>query len=505
MPSSLYGLYSAQRSLSLNQAAIDLINNNVANINTPGYSKQRAEISQQSSGNISTEPINAAQDSMGATIDAISRNREVYIDNYYRTESADFNYYKELAENASFIEDITNELDNTGINSSLDAFYQALSQLSSNPDNYVTRNNVVQKATELTTKLNSVYSRLENLRTNLVGDPDNSDTLSNSKIKIAADDLNDKLNQVATLNNSIILSTAQGSSPNHLLDKRDLLLDEISERIPANIEYQTNGAANITLGSTSLVSGNTQTGFFDVAVGDADNPALLQIDNAVGGTLVSNAYSITTSGQMGAILEMGGSEANKLTIKSVMDDLNTLASELASEINTLQLGGQYIDSSADPHVLDSTNMYNIFVDDSGTTANITAGNITLDSNIVSDPFLIAAADSASAAAETGDGSNALAMSQIRNSLLSNLGGSTTEQYVTKIVGEIGSKAATIQDNFDTKESITQQIKMKRESVTGVNLDEELTDLIRFQRAYEASARILTVVDQNIKTIIGMAR
>ncbi|OGI01629.1 MAG: flagellar hook-associated protein FlgK [Candidatus Melainabacteria bacterium GWF2_37_15] len=518
--STLFGIYNAQRSLSLNQAVMDIINNNIANINTPGYSKQRAEISQLTSGNISTIPQNAAQDSMGAVIDAITRNRDLFLDNYYREEKSSLSYYQELSENADLIEDITNELDNTGIGSSLNELYLSLSQLSANANDFVLRNNVIQKAVELSTKFNSIYSQLENQRTNLVGDYTQPDTLDGSKVKIISDDLNDKLNSIADLNNSIILATAEGTSPNFLLDNRDTLLDEISQYIPADIKQEINGSVTISLGNTLLVSGKTQTGFFSVTSGDIDNPATLQIENPTGGVLVADAYSLVSSGQLGAVLEMGGSEANELTIKSVMDNLDTLAYELANTINNLQISGQYmVENPAGSGIYELTNGDDIltvpietppyfFVDDAtaGTIPATAAGFaklICINDAIADDPYQISAASATAGIEETGDGANALLMSQARNSVIAGLGGATTDQYLINMVSDVGSKANRISTNYEIKENISQQLKMKRESVIGVNLDEEMADLIRFQRSYEASARVFSAVNDNIKTILAM--
>ena len=513
MTGTLFGIYNAQRSLAMNQAVIDLINNNISNMNTPGYSKQRAEIAQQTSGNNSTIPQNACQDVMGAVITDITRNRDSYLDNYYRTQNSDLNYYQELSENAGLIENITNELDNIGINNSLNEFYKSLSQLSTNSTDVVARNNVVQKAIELTTKFNSAYSRLEDQRTSLVGDITPSG-LENSKIKAAVDDLNDKLSAVAGLNDNIVLTSSQGNSPNYLLDQRDMLLDKISALIPVDISLQSNGAVTLTLGNTTLVSGREQIGNFEITTGTVDNPAIVQIKNPTGGIYVADAYSLIDSGKIGAILEMGGSEANKLTIKSVMDDLTTLAQQFATEINAIQTGGQIIDSSANPHVLTLDGdpatagvdpIPNLFVDDAatGTTAGITAGNICINNAIINDPYKIAAADAVSDPTETGDGGNAASMYQVRDILIAGLGSCTAEQYITNLAGELGSKASTIEHNLDIKENVSQQISLKRHSVIGVNLDEEMTDLIKFQRAYEASARVFSIIDQNIKTILNM--
>jgi len=527
MTATLFGIYNAQRALSMNQAVIDLINNNISNINTPGYSKQRAEIAQLTSGNISTIPQNATQDVMGAIITDISRNREAYLDSYYRSENSKFNFYKELNENSNLIEDITNELNNIGLNNSLGSFYDSLNQLSTNPTDIVIRNNVVQKGLEVATKFNSVYSRLEDLRENLVGDYTNPTTLENCKLKLATNELNDKLNSVADLNDSIILATSQGSSPNYLLDQRDKILDEISELIPVDITSHSNGAVTLSLGTTNLVSGADQVGFFEVSAGDIDNPAVVEIKNSSGGTFVSDAYSLIDGGQIGAILEIAGSEANKLTIKTVMDDLDTLAFNFADTFNTIQTSGRYIDDSANPpelsnnttNPIDATaplddDPVNFFVDDAaaGTfpgTADGFAGTITINDTITNNPYQISAADAGLVGAElteTGDGSNALLMAQVRDdNSIATLGGATTEQYITNMVGEIGSRASTIKNNYDIKENVSQQVSLKREAVIGVNLDEEMTDLIRFQRSYEASARVFNVVNQNIQTILNMVR
>jgi len=519
MTSTLFGIYNAQRSLSLNQAVIDLINNNIANINTPGYSKQRAEISQLTSGRYSTIPINAVQDSMGAVIDSITRNRDTFLDSYYRRESSDYYYYDELDDAAGIIEDITTELDNTGINSSLNSFYQALSELAANANDFVMRNNVVQKAVELSIKFNSTYEQLEAQRENLVGDYTRPETLESSKIKLLADDVNNKLSSLANLNETIVLATAQGASPNYLMDQRDKLLDEISQYIPADIQSFENGSVTVSLGTTVLVSGKEQTGFLSVSSGDLDNPAVVQVENATGGILIADAYSLIDSGKMGAVLEMGGSEAGKLTIKSVMDNLDTLAYEFANSVNALQTTGQYmVENPPGSGTYELTNGDDLltplietppefFVDSSTGVAPLAAdgfaGVININDLLLNDPYQISAADASSSAEETGDGANALGMFQLRNTLIAGLGGATQEQYIINMVSDIASKANTIKNNYDIKENITQQLKMQRESIIGVNLDEEMTDLIRFQRAYEASARVFSAVDQNIKTIIAM--
>jgi len=516
MPSTLYGIYNAQRSLSMSQAALDIINSNVANMNTVGYSKQRLDIQQVSNSSAYEDPLEASQSGAGAVIQGITRNRDVFLDNYYRTQNADLSYYKEYADNAIQMEDIVNELGDNGLNESMTNFYNSLSQLASNPNDYVVRTSVIQNAVALATKFNDSYSGLEDLRTSLVGEFGNADSISQSKLSLNVDDLNDKLRAVANLNNQINLSTVQGITPNALLDQRDLLLDRISEYIPVTLNYENNNTVSVNVGQFELVKGTELKGVFSVTAGpDDNNPSTLQITNDNGGIISKNAYSLLNSGKLGAILQVGGNDSSKLTIKEVMDSLNTLAGEFSNAINTVQLNGRYIDNSSSPYEL-SNNTSNpidatlpldadpeaMFLD-SDASGTINAKNISVNQNLINNPYFVCAAALTSGLSETGDGSNSLAMSQVRNQNIATLGGTTTQGFISSFVGVLGSKSSTIQNSYDVKDNVVSQLEQKRESKVGVNLDEELTDLIRYQKSYEAAAKIMKTINETLSTIINM--
>ncbi len=323
------------------------------------------------------------------------------------------------------------------------------------------------------------------------------------------------LASVANLNDKINVSTAQGMTPNALLDQRDLLLDKVSEYIPVSITYEKNNTVSLSLGTVALVRGQDQTGVFSIQPGATnDNPSIIQIKNEAGSLLSNDAYSLISSGKIAAILQMGGSDTNKLTIKGLTDSLDTLANQFASALNYYQANGRYIDSSTTPHELSTAAdpaPQDFFVDSSG-FGTITAKSISVNSALISDPFQIAAASLTSGATETGDGSNALLMSNVRNLkelviagpvTVMNLGGTTTQGYVTNLVGKLGTQSKNLQDNYDVKDNVLSLLRQKRESVIGVNLDEELADLVRFQRSYEASARVLTTISETLSTIINM--
>lgn len=516
MTSSMFGIYNAQRALLTNQAAMNLISTNISNINTPGYSKQRLELSPGTTLTSEADtPLVAAQSGMGAVIDDISRNRSTYLDNSYRDENSKLSYYTELNSNVSSMEDITNELgDATGIGQSFNDFYNSAQQLSINPTDSVTKNDFVQKSIDLCDKFNQDYSRLTQLRTGLVGDISNPASLDTSKIKISCDDLNTQLKTIADLNHTISLATAQGTTPNSLLDQRDELIDKISSYIPVNVTTESNNLVTLSLGSTDLVKGVDQVGFFKVVAGDASNPATVKILDSDNNDVVSNANSLITAGSIGALLEIGGSDPTKATISGILGSLNNLALDFAKKVNAIQEQGQYI-NTADQLTPVTSSLgpppvtFDLFVNNTSSSiadyTNLTAGNITVNQDIMNNPYKIATASAASAPEETGDGSNILQMAQLRNQKSAALGNSTTEEYLYAISGKLGVQIKTIQDKQESQSSIVDQITQKKESATGVNLDEELTDLVRFQRSYEASAKVLTAMDQILQKIINMGQ
>lgn len=503
MTSGLHGIYLAQRSLALNQAAINLINNNIANMNTEGYSKQRLEISQLTALNNGSSNYAAAQSGLGAEIDAVTRNRDAYLDAYYRKESTNLAYYQELNSNATLLEGITNELSGSGIGNALASFYNTAQQLSQNPTNSVIRADFMQKALDVTTQLNQTASQLTELRTSLVGDVDVSGSLAQSRISLTCTDLNEDLKELAELNQTINIATAQGNVPNGLLDKRDLLLDKISETIPITVTQGANNLINVSLDSTLLVQGASLKGSFNVSAGDSSNPAIVTFVPTTGSPVTP---SITT-GKLGALIEIGGSEEGKLTINNVLTELNKLAKEFATEINTIQAGGKYIytDTSVSPPVnkLSADTPENIFIPESGTT--ITAANITVNDNILKDPLKIAAASGTAEENATGDGNNALSMAQLRDKNILLLGNTTTENYLSTVVGKTGVQIKSLETKSDSQEALVQQVLQRRESTTGVSLDEELTDLVKYQRAYEASAKIFNVVNEVLQQIMQLVR
>lgn len=681
MTSSLFGIYNTQRALLMNQAAINIVNSNISNMNTEGYSKQRLEVSQSvKAGKNSGSLLEASQSGLGAYIDTISRNRDAYIDSYYRKESTKLNYYSELHNNNLIVEDITNELSDTGVNKVLNDFYTVANQLSANPTDSVARTDFAQKAESVTLKLNGLYDQLNNYASSIAGVSSNPSTFDESRMGTEVTSLNTKLQNLTDLNNTIISSSSQNITPNGLLDQRDKLLDDISKSIPITIKQTPGNLVIVSLEGNDLVSGNKFMSKFvydnkDPLGNDTTNAPVLKLKqvNEPKNILRQNVNGLVNSGKIGALLDLTSTDTTKPnSINGILEKLNVLARNFAKEINDIQVSKQpdtvslaIAKNKIPSELIKATE--SIFTSSDSIAASemvgaipdyshLTAGNIKINSAILNDPFKIAAAtlklnavdpnkapydvakttftaakatydgivgtptpaqqttydkalsafdtakttyksaadtdayntakttfnaiatptpmdiatyntakttyksaydadtyntaktaftnakatydaipapsltqqttyDTALSAfntakddytnlllpnikTQTGDGSNALLLSQLRNKSLTginSLNGSTTEQYVNSIMGNFGVQTGTVKDKLDSQTSVVDQVKQKRETAIGVNLDEELTDLVKYQRAYEASSRVFNVVNQMLQQIINLGK
>ena len=542
MVSSLFGYYNSVRAMQVNQAALNIVNNNISNMNTEGYSKQSLDLEQNVLNNNTSNLYELAQAGGGADIQAISRNREAFLDNYYRNENSTMEYYDEYSSNVKLIESITNELGTSSISTALSNFYAASQKLSTNPSDSVVRNNFLQASQDLCIKFNQTSSQLANLRESVAGDVNKDGSLELSKIAVTCDDLNQKLEALTDLNKNIALTSSQGLTPNGLLDQRDLLLDQISSIIPVSIETNSGNLVTLKFNSVTLVGGTEKFASFKPTKGlTNDQPAVVQLVDVNSNPLIADISTKSPTGTLGALLDISGSNASKLNVNNMLKDLNTLATTFANEVNTLQRGGQYIDSATNTLKLVTTNVsdgvggttvltvpasaapFDVFVNDATlnsvvAASDITAANITISNNILNDPFKIAASKSAVTPADTavlgstdtindvnaiGDGANALVLAQLRTKTITALNKNTTEGFLTSLSGRVGVQSQSINDKHSVQSSIMSQIETKRASVSGVNLDEELSDLIKYQRAYEASARVFSTVDSILKTILGL--
>ena len=497
MVSSFFGLFTAQRSLTTSQTAMNVVSNNIANANTPGYSRQSIELKTSSSY---PQPIVGTQSlpgtfGTGVEIESISRTRDSFLDAQYRVESCTYGQYQQKQWALENIEGILAEPSDSGILSKLDQFFSSAQELSLNPESLSVRTSFVQQAVDLSVVLNQQAAQLQELRETLVGNETDLTSVQQSKLGMYVVDVNSKLESLAHVNSEIITLKGNGVEPNDLLDERDRILDDLSQLLPLTVVENTNGSVNVSLGANALVTGSIVNNTLSVQnSGDINDPA----DVLLSGPPIVNVNADINSGICGGILEMGGNDPTKITVFDMLEDLDTLANEIATQINALQSGGRHIDSATGQLVNSAGTFDELFTGG----PPITAANIGVDQDLIDDPNRVSAAIITAANDEVGSSGQALAMAQIRNTAFAALGNATLNDFQSSNVSALGVQAKSVDDFVDSQGTLVNQIDLRRESVSGVNLDEELVDLIRYQRAFEASSRVMSTMNDILDVLIN---
>lgn len=478
MTSTFHGIELGKRGLAAQQTALSTTGHNIANANTTGYTRQRAEM-------IATKPVSIPgmqiQLGTGVEVDKLVRLREDYLDVQLRGENKSLGYWEAKSDTLTKVEELLNEPSDDGLAYTMDEFWKGWEELSKNPDSAAARAVVSQKGVAVTETLRHISESLNQIQDDL-----------KLVIKTKTDSVNSLAAQIGNLNDQIGRLVPNEYQPNDLYDQRDVLIDQLSKLVDVKVSppNKDTGVVDISVGGVLLVSGKTaNTLTVDTSSGVVD-PANIKIGN----TQVS-----LNSGELLGRIEsfgiLGGGV--KSTIPTIQEKMNNLAMTFVNAVNTVHEKGMNLDNINGT----STNKVPFFI---GTSMN----DIAVNPDILKSPSLIAAAkEEASGQSSTGNGKNAQDIANIKFTALGFPGiNSTADDYYRNIIGQLGIDSQEAQRMQSNSEVIIQQVENRRQSVSGVSLDEEMANMIKFQQAYNASARMVTVVDQCLDKIInGMGR
>jgi flagellar hook-associated protein 1 len=478
MTSTFHSLEVGKRGLAAQQAALSTTGHNIANANTTGYTRQRAEMQ-------ATKPVSIPglqiQLGTGVEVNKIVRLREDYLDVQLRNENKNLGYWEAKSDTLTKVEELLNEPSDDGLAFTMDEFWKGWEELAKNPDSAAARAVVRQKGVAVTETLKHISESLDQMQDDL-----------KLVISTKTNEVNSIAAQIGSLNDQISRLVPNNYEPNDLYDQRDVLIDQLSKLVEVKVSppNKDTGVVDISVGGVTLVSGkNTNKLTVDTSNGMVD-PANIKI----GDTQVT-----LTSGELLGRIEsygiLGG--GSKSTIPSMKDKINNLAMTFANAVNTIHQSGMNLDNiNGVP-----TTKVPFFV---GTSAN----DLAVNPDIMNSLNLIAAAkEESTGQSSTGNGNNAQAIANIKfTSLLFPGTNSTADDYYRNIIGQLGIDSQEAQRMQSNSEVIIQQVENRRQSVSGVSLDEEMANMIKFQQAYNASARMVTVMDQCLDKIInGMGR
>ncbi|MFE1243046.1 flagellar hook-associated protein FlgK [Fictibacillus sp. NPDC058756] len=509
MRSTFHGLETARRGMFTQQTALQVTGNNISNANTPGYSRQRVNFGQ-------TEPYPAAainrpqipgQMGTGVKAESIQRVRESFLDSQFRGENNKLGYWSSRSEALAKMEDIMNEPSDNGLAKTLDRFWQSLQDLSVNPEDSGARSVVRQRGIAVVETFNYLSNSLSAIQGDL-----------KTQANHTAGEINNILKEIDEINIQIREVEPHDYLPNDLYDKRDVLVDKLSTLVNIEVEKDrlpdkplTEGQYKIhllkadgTRAATLLDSSTSTINNISIEYGGPNGEA----SEVKIGTAPALSIKEFSKGQLKGVLEsygfMNGANAEG-TYPKMLAHLDEMAYNFANAFNDVHKAGWSLDSiNSEPpaHV-----EYNFF-DVSGVTAGKeplgAAKAIKLHSDLEGKPGLDHIAAAFAKPGEvgySGDGSNALNLANVKNDKIFS-GSATLQSYYEGAIGEMAVEAQQAVRLTQNSFVLTDAVEQRRTSVSGVSLDEEMTNMIQFQHAYNASARNITVIDEMLDKIIN---
>lgn len=487
MSSLFYGLEIAKSGLFASQKGLTLVGHNVANVDTPGYSRQRLSVTAVDSNMLGTMLASPTKGAVGGgvAVKFVEQLRNSYADREYRNENAALELWSTRTEEMGFIEDLLNEQSNNSISKTLADFFASVNELSKDPDpsNAEKRTNMRQAALKLTDTFNHYGRQLEELRSTY-----------NGSMKTTVDQINDILSGIAEYNKQIFTYELGGEPANDLRDQRNLLLDELSGLVDITYSEDNMGRLSVAVQGVDLVSHTTVNGLEAVANADGDYEIFYE------GTTTPFEY---TSGKLEAyrILRDGNTES-EIGIPRILATLNQLAQSIAEEFNAIHSTGYTLphDGTA------SQTGINFFDVPAGGYGDITARDFTLSNEILDSIYNIAASSepvdpSAPGSSQTGNNIRALELVALSTSVSVPVVGSF-EGYLSNIVVEIAVESSHCQKMASSQESVMQNLENRRMSASGVSIDEEMVQMMKYQHAYSAASRLITALDEALDVLIN---
>ncbi|MBI5170865.1 MAG: flagellar hook-associated protein FlgK [Candidatus Eisenbacteria bacterium] len=446
----------ARSALFAHQRAMDVTSHNIANVNTPGYSRQRLLLSPAT-------PLVEPLYTVGRGVDAVGlqRSRDSFYDATYRSDNGRLGLATGMRDYLGQIETSLNEPSDSGISSSLDGLFRSLSDLSGDPANHTNRELVVSAANRLVNQLHALDTQLGRIQ---------QEALDHLNVQVK--DVNVLTARIADLNNKIQSSGGAQHSVPDLQDQRDALVDELSSKMNVRVLDRGDGTIGLIAGDTILVDGAQHTDISVTTVGSGYG-----IVPAIGGAPID-----PQSGSLKALTSV-----TQTQLPAAKAKIDQLASALVTEFNAAHTAGYTLGGS--------TNV--AFFDPAGTTA----GSIQLSAAIRTSSDNIAA--SANGAAGNGDVAGRLAA--LATTGVGSLGGRTLREHYVIMAAGIGLDVSNAEADISAEQALVDRADQARESVSGVNVDEEMISLITQQQAYQAAARLVSVADSMMQEMLGMFR
>ncbi len=452
-----------RRALRASQLGITVTGQNIANVNTPGYTRQTVSLAPSPADSASVRSPGS-----GVDINGIRSARDQFVESRLQSETATGGRLTAESNALAPVDAVFNDNGTgSGIQAALNNFFGAFRDLEASPGSPSVRAVVADKGEVLSRAFHSTRDQLGNIRRD-----------ADRELRATVDEANTLAVRVASLNSRIGQAEGRGASASELRDQRNDALRQLSELTGAKNFENRDGSVTVTLGDGRALVTADQAHQLEAVSTPPDGLAQINLDGQP---------AVISDGKI------RGLQNAVTTITQQIASVDDLAASVAARVNTLHTAGSDLNGNAGTA---------FFV--SATGGAINAQNLDVAAAIKADPKLVVAAASG---AGTGDATVARNIAGLLTDPSSTAGarsGSFSEIYGS-IVRDAGASVRNAQDALVTQQAILQQTQAQRDAVSGVSLDEEAVALLQYQRSFEAAAKFLRIADEMTQTILSLGQ
>lgn len=467
MAGILGALNAGKTALEANQVGLEVTGNNIANAKTPGYSRQKVVL-----GNVPTFSRKGFFIGQGVRVSTVQREHDQFLENQLTAKTAEYGFQSAQSNPLAELERVF-PIGDDNLSADISNFFDSIQKLSTNPSDQVLRNGMLQKGHDLSVKFNDTANELTRLQ----------DNLSQSVVS-KIDGINSNLTEVAELNSRIRTIEATGQSANAQRDKQESLIKNLAQTVGAEIVTSKSGMFSLHLpGGLPLVQGTTAASLSYKATGSN-----LSLSLDIGGD-VKELHKDLLGGEIKGLMTI-----REETIPGIMDKLDSLAFDVSTQVNTQHAEGRDLNGdkggnffSVPPNTNKAENREDAEY----------AGAARAMSVAITDGSKIAAGKTAA----PGDNENALALADLNDKKIDNV--DTFSTKYGKIASTVGTAKSRNEIAMNGAKTAMEQVQNLKESASGVSLDEEMINLIQFQRSFQSSAKFLSTVDEMMDTLLNL--
>ncbi len=473
--SKIHGMMDVgKRSMMNSQTALQTTGHNIANKGTEGYSRQRVELQTAEPTGFGNSRVGNGSKTVGVT-----RTNNSYLEKQIGKEQSSLGYYEGKSDAMTRVESVYNEQSGKGINTHITDFFNSYRELSNNPESLATRTQVKETALALTQSFKRVNTQLTEIGHDI-----------DQQVTTHIDEVNQMTGEIAQLNSKVQLVESSGAPANDERDRRDLLVKKLGEKINIRWAEGKDGTVTITAGNSALlVAGDDARKLSVQSTPETDSKGEGNVDifyqSAKGGQTTKVTEQMN-GGAIGGLLDV-----RDKTITGLLQNMDNMAYSLAGDVNAVHSRG------FDAYNRQGNDFFEMPMD-----VRHASADLQLTDHVTRDPLKIAAAGQTGS---PGDNRVANAISQLQFENIMPNETSTLDEYYNSMVGEVGIQARKTQSSHESQKGIVDQLKNIRESVSGVSLDEETTKLIEYQKAFDASARLIKTADEMFDTVLNLKR